>query len=147
VNTAPPFLDEHAIRIAAPPTLVWTALQRHVAESLRRADGHPFTKLLGADPPAGFEVAERDPGHRIALVGRHRFARYMLAFELSEMPDGATLLRAQSYAAFPGIAGRAYRALVVGTRSHVVVTKHLLRSIRRLSDRLARDADHPQPAP
>jgi hypothetical protein len=132
-----PYVDEHAVRIAAPRALVWTALQRYVGESLLRADGHPFTRLLGTEPSPGFEVAESDLHQRLVLAGRHRFSRYMLAFELSDMRDGATLVRAQTYAAFPGPAGRLYRALVIGTRAHVVATNHMLRSIRRLSDDLA----------
>jgi len=57
----------------------------------------------------------------------------MLAFEVSDASDGATQLSAQTYAEFPGVRGRAYRALVIGTRAHVVATHHILRSIRRLA--------------
>ena len=57
----------------------------------------------------------------------------MLAFEVADASDGATQLRAKTYAEFPGVRGRAYRALVIGTRAHVVAANHILRSIRRLA--------------
>jgi hypothetical protein len=87
--------------------------------------------LLGTDPAPGFAVAATLPGERLELAGRHRFARYVLAFELRDGPPGITRLAAQSFAEFPGLHGRAYRALVIGTRLHVVATRRLLREIRR----------------
>jgi len=128
-----PYVDEHTIRIAASRELVWTALQRYVATSLCTAEGNPLVRLLGTEPRAGFEVSESAPTESLSLVGRHRFARYMLAFELTDAPVGSTQLRAQTYAAFPGVRGCVYRVLVIGTRAHVVATNHVLRSIRRLS--------------
>lgn len=129
-----PYLDEHAIRIAAPREAVWAALQQYVTTSLGVAERHPLGRLLGTEPRSGFEVAESAPTERLRLAGRHRFARYVLAFELTDAGLDATQLRAQSYAAFPGLRGAIYRASVVGTRAHVVATNHILRSIRRLSD-------------
>ena len=70
---------------------------------------------------------------RLTLVRRHRFARYMLTFELADVTERSTQVRAQSYAAFPGVRGRVYRTLVIGTRAHVVATNHVLRSVRRLA--------------
>jgi ketosteroid isomerase-like protein len=129
-----PYLDEHAIRIAAPREAVWSALQRYVTASLGVAERHPLGRLLGTEPRSGFEVAESAPMERLRLAGRHRFARYVLAFDLTDAGQDATQLRAQSYAAFPGLRGGLYRASVVGTRAHVVATNHILRSVRRLSD-------------
>lgn len=128
-----PYVDEHAVRIPVSRDVVWTALQHYVASSLTGAQGGPLTRILGTEPPAGFEVLDSVPAERLTLVGHHRFSRYELTFELSEVPVGATQLRAQTYADFPGLHGRAYRALVIGTRLHVLATNHLLRSIRRLS--------------
>jgi hypothetical protein len=82
-------------------------------------------------PRAGFEIAERASPDRLTLVGRHRFARYQLAFDLTDAADGTTHLRATTHAEFPGLRGRAYRTLVIGTRAHVVATTRILRSIRR----------------
>lgn len=133
VKTELPYIDEHAIRVAEPRDRVWTALNRYVESSLAGAERSPLTKILGTEPRGGFEIAEAVPVERLALVGRHRFSRYRLVFELADA-DGGTQLRAQTYAVFPGIHGRAYRALVIGTRLHVVATNHLLRSVRRLSE-------------
>lgn len=73
---------------------------------------------------------EEVPPRRLALVGRHRFSRYSLVFELD--PRGRhTVLRALTYARFPGPHGAVYRLLVIGTRLHVVATRRLLGSIRR----------------
>ncbi len=136
-NTELSYVDEHAIRIAASRELVWTALQRYVVTSLCTAHAKPLVRILGTEPAAGFEVAESTPTERLTLIGRHRFSRYRLAFEMTDTTDGATQLRAQTYAAFPGVHGRVYRALVVGTGAHILATNHILRSIRRLSLQLA----------
>lgn len=76
-------------------------------------------------------LAERVPPDRLTLVGRHRFARYQLAFDLTDAAEGTTHLRATTHAEFPGLRGRAYRALVIGTRAHLVATTRILRAIRR----------------
>ncbi len=130
MSTDLPYLDQHALRIDAPRRQVWIALQRYTEAMLRSVEHNPLLVLLGPNPRAGFEVAERIEQQRLSLAGRHRFSRYRLVFELSDAPGGATRVQARSYAAFPGILGRGYRALVVGTRLHVVATNHLLRGIR-----------------
>lgn len=124
-----PHIDDHEVRIDAPVDAVFDVLRRY-AGSLGTTEGHPVARLLGTDPPSGLAVAEEEPGRLVRLTGRHRFARYQLLFELDEV-DGGTVLRARSYGEFPGLHGRAYRAAVIGTRAHVVVTRHILRSIRR----------------
>lgn len=128
-----PYLDEHTISIAASREVVWSALQRHVAASLFLGDRSPLVLLLGTEPRAGFEVSESSRPDRLILAGRHRFSRYRLAFELGRGPGGTTQLRARSYAAFPRVHGRVYRALVIDTRLHVLATNRILRSVRRLS--------------
>ena len=65
------------------------------------------------------------------MAGRHRFSRYRLVFELVDAADDETQLSARTYAEFPGLRGRAYRALVIGTRLHVLATNQILRSVRR----------------
>jgi hypothetical protein len=126
----PPYVDEHAVNIAAPPDRVWDALDRYVTAPLCAAEPRLLTRLLGTDPPAGFEVAERVPGERIALAGRHRFSRYRLVFDL-DTTRAVPRLRATTYADFPGLHGRAYRALVIGSRLHVLATTRMLRAVRR----------------
>jgi hypothetical protein len=132
-----PYVDEHAITIDAPRDVVWTALQRHVTTSLRLVERGLLVRILRTEPRAGFEVAESVPGERLSLVGRHRFSRYRLDFELADA-DGATRLNALTYAVFPGVRGRIYRTLVIGTRGHVLATNHVLRSIRQRSTETAR---------
>jgi hypothetical protein len=128
-----PYLDEHTLSVAASRDVVWSALHRHVAASLLLGDRSPLVLLLGTVPRGGFEVSESSRPDRLILAGRHRFSRYRLAFELVQAPGGTTLLRARSYAAFPGVHGRVYRALVIDTRLHVLATTRILRSVRRLS--------------
>lgn len=126
-----PYIDEHRIEIAAPRDLVWTALRRYADSSLRLAV--PLDRLLGTEPPSGFAVAREVPSKHLGLAGRHRFSRYLLEFDLVDGTGGTTLLSARSYAAFPGLHGRAYRAMVIGAGGHVVAVKYMLRSIRRAS--------------
>lgn len=146
-NVDLPYVDEHAIRIAASRELVWIALQRYVITSLHIAEGNLLARILGTEPRGGFEVSDSVPAERLTLVGRHRFSRYMLAFELTDSAEGTTQLHAQTYAAFPGVRGRIYRALVIGTRAHLIATCHILRSIRRQSIALTASDDPMAPPP
>lgn len=129
-----PYIDQHTVMVAASRDVVWRVLERYVAAFLRRAENGVFTTLLRAEPRAGFEIAERVAADRLVLAGRHRFARYQLAFDLTDAADGTVLLRATTHAEFPGVRGRVYRALVIGTRLHVVTTTGILRSIRRRAE-------------
>lgn len=133
--TALRYVDTHQARIAAPRELVWSALGRYVDSSLCLGERNPLAWLLGTEPRGGFEITPEIPNRRLSLSGRHRFARYLLVFDLADVADGATLLSARTNADFPGLHGRVYRALVIGTRVHSVATRHMLRSIRELSVR------------
>jgi len=128
-----PFVDVHAISIAAPREAVWAALESYVFSSLQRAERNPVTWILGAQPRAGFRIEDQAPPRLLALAGRHRFSKYRLVFELLDGEATNTELRATTFAAFPGIHGSFYRALVIGTRGHVVGVTHLLHSIERSS--------------
>jgi hypothetical protein len=108
--------------------VVWARLQRFAERSLLAGDDL-FRRILGTDPRAGFAVAASVPGERLELAGRHRFSRYVLEFSLRDGAEGTTRLAARSFAEFPGIHGRAYRALVIGTRLHVLATRGMLRAI------------------
>jgi hypothetical protein len=103
------------------------------ATSLRVPEGSPIARLLGAQPRAGFEVLDSAPAHSLTLAGCPSFARYRLTFDVTAAAEGATHLRAQTRALFPGARGQACRALVIGTRAHTAATTHILRSVRRLS--------------
>ncbi len=128
-----PYVDQHALAIDAPRGVVWAALERYVAESIGAGNLPLLGRLLGTEPRGGFAVIERAHAQRIVLGGRHRFARYRLIFELDAAPGGGTVLRALTYAAFPGVRGSIYRALVIGTRMHVLATRGMLHAVRRRS--------------
>lgn len=133
-----PFIDEHSQRLDAPADVVWTALLK----VLRRAMGGStrIARLLGCDPAhgtaefagrpgdavPGFRVAEAEPGRRLVLLGRHRFADYALTFILD---NGR--LSAQTHAAFPGVLGHLYRAAVIGSGGHRLVAQRMLRQVAR----------------
>ncbi|RAV00488.1 hypothetical protein [Mycolicibacter senuensis] len=125
-----PYIDEHTVRVDASRQAAWVGLRRYVESLLRGAQRNPLVALLGPQPRAGFDVAESVEQQRLSLAGRHRFSRYRLIFELSDAPGGGTCVHARSYAEFPGLHGSVYRALVIGTRLHVVATNYMLRGIR-----------------
>ena len=133
-----PFVDEHVQRIDAPAGAVWTALLRVLHRQM--GGSARLARVVACDPAQGtaeftgrpgeavpgFRVAEAEPGRRMVLRGRHRFAEYTLTFVLE---GGA--LRARTHAAFPGIHGWLYRAAVIGSGGHRIVTRRLLRLIAR----------------
>ncbi|WP_459954951.1 SRPBCC family protein [Nocardia sp. IFM 10818] len=77
--------------------------------------------------PSGFTLDEADPPHRLAAKGQHPFSRYQLTFLLEEVEPGRTRLTAESRAAFPGILGRIYKALVIGSGGHALLVRNMLR--------------------
>ncbi|HEU5106695.1 MAG TPA: hypothetical protein VFU11_12760 [Solirubrobacterales bacterium] len=143
-----PFVDEHGVEIAAPPEVVWEALGRVAEGSFSSPAAARFARLLGCEPSApagprplaegsaipGFAVAHAEPGSELALAGRHRYSEYALVFRL-EGGEGTTRLRAETRARFPGAPGRLYRAGVIGTRVHVLVTLRLLGAVKQRAER------------
>lgn len=125
-----PFIDTHALVIAAPREAVWAGLRDYAERSLRIDRAGPLAALLGTEPRAGFAIVASTPPQRLELAGRHRFSRYRLVFTLEET-GGATRLSASSYAVFPGPPGRLYKLLVIDSRAHVLATRHLLHQVRR----------------
>jgi hypothetical protein len=143
-----PFVDEHGVEVEAAPEVVWESLCRvaegsfasPVAAGFARALGCESTAASGPRPLAegstfpGFVVSRAEPGSELALVGRHRFSEYALVFGFGG--NGATTrLRAETRARFPGGSGRLYRAAVIGTRGHVLVTMRLLAAVKRHAER------------
>jgi len=142
-----PYIDEHSIRIGATPAQTWRALVSVLRSDLGGAVPEALTRLLGTSPAGrrgdwrevidpddalpGFAVAQTRPPERLELRGEHRFSRYALVFELDPTDAGCCMLRAQTWAEFPGSAGRAYRLLVIGSRGHRVIVRHLLRRVAR----------------
>jgi hypothetical protein len=133
-----PFIDEHRQRVETPADVVWAALLKVLRRELGGAA--PIARILGCDPLEGtaefagrpgdalpgFRVLEAEPGRRLALRGHHRFSSYVWTFIL----DGGEL-RAQTHAVFPGVLGRLYRAAVIGSGGHRLVTRRLLRQVAR----------------
>ncbi|WP_327669375.1 MULTISPECIES: hypothetical protein [unclassified Streptomyces] len=142
----PPFIDEHRIVVAAPAERVWPALAtefagssgrlfdlyaRFIGAKPLRSSGAPLTE--GSTLP-GFAVVEAVTGRSARLVGRHLYSRYELTFDLAERPGG-TLVRARTYAAFPGPLGRVYRLLVIDSGAHRVLMVRRLAALGRRAER------------
>jgi hypothetical protein len=143
-----PFVDEHGVEVAAPPEAVWESLCRVAEGSFSSSATSRFARLLDCESTAasgprplaegstipGFAVARAEPGSELALAGRHRYSEYALVFHLDASGAG-TRLRAETRARFPGASGRVYRAAVIGTRGHVLVTMRLLAAVKRRVER------------
>ena len=63
------------------------------------------------------------------LKGRHPFATYQWVFELDDEAPQRTRVRSATWAHFPGLPGKIYRALVIGTGAHRVVVRWTLKRI------------------
>jgi hypothetical protein len=144
------YIDTHTVSVDASPEQVWRALLAtlrplgaglpHLMISawglepgVRHGDWDP-------DPTVGdaivvFGVAGVDPPRSLTLRGRHRFSRYELRFEITEGSAGRAVLHAHTSAVFPGLAGSAYRALVIGTGGHRVAVRRLLAAVARRTGR------------
>ena len=142
-----PFVDEHSIAIDAAPDATWSALVDLASRAFAGRGGGRVAALLGCEQRAsggeagevgstipGFRVAEARRAELLALEGRHRYSTYALTFRVDGEGAGSRL-RAETRAEFPGWAGRAYRAAVIGTCGHVVVVRRLLRSVKCRAER------------
>jgi hypothetical protein len=143
-----PHVDEHATVIEADLDATWDALMRTVDRSFASAPTARGARVLGCADVApagprplapgsaipGFHVGTADRPRELALLGRHRFSAYTLIFRLDDLGDGKARLRAETRAEFPGVKGRLYRAMVIGTRVHVVVTRRLLGAVKHRAE-------------
>jgi hypothetical protein len=135
------------VAVAADGEATWAAMVRVVDRAMGSAGtgarilGCEDTAARGPRPLAegsavpGFHVAEARAPERLALAGRHRFSDYALIFHVDAAAAGGSRLRAETRAVFPGLKGHAYRALVIGTRMHVLVTRRLLGRIKARAER------------
>jgi hypothetical protein len=139
-----PYIDEHSIRIKADPERTWELLVGMLGR-LGSSVPLPMSRALGLQPPTrngswrgdaqsgdsipGFSVAESEPPKRLELRGGHRFSTYALIFDLEPGKQGETKLSAQTWAAFPGLTGRIYRAMVISSRGHRLAVWHMLRQV------------------
>ena len=131
-----PFIDEHRQAVEASADEIWSALLEVLSRRMRGSA--LLARLLGCDPRVGsaeflgrpgesvpgVRVLEAEPGRRLALRGKHRFADYALTFEIEDHR-----LTARTHADFPGLQGRLYRLAVITTGAHAVITRHLLRRV------------------
>jgi hypothetical protein len=147
-----PYIDAHGVDVATDAGPAWAALVRVVGGSFGATGSSWVGRLLGVHPrtphgpwsptpgatgdgPAvgaavpGFTVDRVRPGELLSLRGRHRFSRYRLDFELVAAEPGRSWVWARTWAEFPGAAGAAYRALVIGTGGHAVAVRRLLRRV------------------
>ncbi|MFF4758214.1 hypothetical protein [Streptomyces sp. NPDC001292] len=143
--TALPHVDEHATVVAAGADAVWRGIGDVLDRSFASSGATRYARVVGcADRAAsgprplaegstvpGFRVASAVPGQELVLTGRHRFSSYALIFRLEQAGPGRSRLRAETRAAFPGPAGRLYRALVIGTGGHAAGMRRLLSAIGR----------------
>jgi hypothetical protein len=113
-----PYIDEHATTIPADRATAWAA----VLGTMCRNPEDPTTV------PFGFTLDVAEPCERFALKGHHWFSVYKLIFLLSDA-DGGTRVTAQTWADFPGLKGKAYRALVIGSGGHRIVVRRMLKRI------------------
>lgn len=158
-----PFVDEHRVVIRASAAEVWDVLAG-VAAGMGGGVAGWYAVLVGAEPRRrvgrfpdvgasvpGFAVADAVPQRLLRLAGGHRFARYELTFRLAEGAEGTqgaegvrpgeTVLRAETRAQFPGVAGAAYRTLVIGSGGHRVAVPQLLRVVRGRAEREGKQAN------
>ncbi len=139
-----PHVDEHAVDVAAPPGAAWDAVLAVLRGTFGRPPARRVAAALGCDPrtttawdrPAvgstvpGFRVVAAQGPELLVVAGRHRFSRYGIVWRIE--PAGAgSRVRAETRAVFPGPHGALYRLAVIGTGSHVVVTRRMLAEVAR----------------
>jgi hypothetical protein len=122
-----PYIDEHVMTVESDRAATWSAL---VGMWCR-----------GPDDPSTirspfFWLHEATPLTCLALDGEHPFSVYKLVFELADEGPQRTRLTARTWAHFPGMSGRTYRALVIGTGAHRVAVRRMLRRIAAEAMRL-----------
>lgn len=129
-----PFVDEHSRLVAASSGATWEAANAVTDRAFGGSASGAYARLIGCEPPSGFEQVESVPGRKLVLAGRHRFSRYELTFTTEGQGEG-TRVSATTRAEFPGIAGGAYRTLVIGTRGHAIFVKRMLAAIASRAER------------
>ncbi len=150
-----PYVDEHSLEIAAGREACWAALLRVVEATVAAGSAPRVARILGcadttASGPRPLAAGSTLPGFHdaaaiapaaasapaeLALAGSHRFSSYALILRLDELGEGRTRARAETRAEFPRLQGGVYRALVIGTRMHVLVTRRILDGVKRNAER------------
>ncbi|MGV9454213.1 hypothetical protein [Streptomyces sp. NPDC003635] len=144
MTAALPYVDEHTTIVVADADALWRGLTEALDAAFGGSRATAYARLVGcADAGAagprpleegsalpGFRVTTASRGEQLTLTGSHRYSTYTLTFRIEAAGPGRHLLRAESRAAFPGLAGRAYRRLVIGTGGHALGIRRLLAAIR-----------------
>jgi hypothetical protein len=140
-----PFIDRLGVEVDADRKTTWEALIDVLTNSLESKSSRLGARVLGSSELGdsgprplstgstlpGFRVAAADEDRELILDGSHRFARHEMVFELTDLGSGRTELAVVTRAEFPGLIGTLYRALVIGSGGHVIVTRRLLRAVMR----------------
>ncbi len=139
-----PFIDCHSVEVEAGPQATWDALIEVLTRSLGSRGSKLAARALGCtelgktDLPLaeggsipGFRIVTFAPTTQLTLAGEDRFSRYRLGFSLESATTDQTTLAATTSAAFPGLHGRLFRFLVVGSGAHALVTRRLLKTVGR----------------
>lgn len=142
-----PFVDQHSTEVAASAERTWEALVSYFAGAGANRLSGPIANGLGCVPSKqsgtpgeigstvpGFVVARSVAPAVLALMGEHRYSQYALIFRIADPRGGPVELSAETRAEFPGRSGAVYRALVISSRGHVLATRHMLHSIRKLAE-------------
>ncbi|MBU3691756.1 MAG: hypothetical protein FGM38_06915 [Solirubrobacterales bacterium] len=142
-----PFIDRHSVEVEAGPQATWDALVGVLVSTLGSRGSKLAARALGCtergepDRPLaqgasipGFRVVTFAPTTELTLAGEDRFSRYRLGFSLEQATTGRTTLSAATNAAFPGLHGRLFRTLVVGSGAHALVTGRLLKTVGRAAE-------------
>lgn len=140
-----PFIDTHTVHVRVSPDVVYEALWRSLQHSFGGRAARVYGRLVTCQPATGNHTPQPEPGMsrfigfeviaaevpmRLHLAGAHHFSTYRIEFELSPTASGTTLA-ATTLAAFHGVRGRLYRAMVIGSRGHVLATRGMLRAVAR----------------
>jgi hypothetical protein len=141
------FIDQYSIEVKADRETAWQALIETFGASESRLFSL-YARAIGVEPDRiqgdlnqvgstriGFRVSEARRPEHLELTGRHRFSNYLLAWDIGETGSGTTSLSATTRAEFPGIHGRAYRALVIDSGAHARITRRMLAAIARRASR------------
>ncbi len=132
-----PFIDEHSREINASAEAAWDAVNDVVRRAFSGQAKSAIARVLGCTETelVGFRIATARSPEILGLKGRHRFSSYELNFRIESLCPERSRVKAETRAAFPGLAGRAYKAAVIGTRGHVVAVNGLLGAIAARAER------------
>jgi hypothetical protein len=143
VDSALPCIDEHEISVNVPASVAWTALVAVFGRLTTRPTSRIFAKAVRCRPNRaigtavtvgealpGFLVARCEVPKEWALEGEHLFSRYAVTFQIASVDSEHCRVAAQSSAEFPGLHGKIYRTIVIGSGGHAIGVRRILRSIK-----------------